>query len=288
MHTAEFYRRTGHTGSACFYYELVCRRYPGTPSAARAAERLRELRPEAGAVPQAGGQAPARVGRITVNGNRETPDALILYQLPLHPGQVLTYPALSAAERNLAALRRVKAIVSVTDADGPGAFRDVLIQVEEPQRGASRRPEKAGADATPILPPLRRSQGAGCDDPPDRAAILRALASLARGVPYVCEASREDLEVAVEKVADRIDAARFFPLIGRARFHHQRYKCTVHYTEVTESAYPFPFASKRRRVETVYIDRDHLHLVAGTPEARQSMAGPSRSKVSVRRPFVVG
>jgi RNA polymerase sigma factor (sigma-70 family) len=40
---AEFYRRTGHLGSARFYYELVRRRYPGTLYADRAGERLREL-----------------------------------------------------------------------------------------------------------------------------------------------------------------------------------------------------------------------------------------------------
>jgi RNA polymerase sigma factor (sigma-70 family) len=41
---AEFYRRTGRPGSACFYYELVCRRYPGTVFADMAGARLRELR----------------------------------------------------------------------------------------------------------------------------------------------------------------------------------------------------------------------------------------------------
>ena len=38
--TAEFYRRTGHPGSAWFYYELVIRRYPGIqPWADQAAAR---------------------------------------------------------------------------------------------------------------------------------------------------------------------------------------------------------------------------------------------------------
>ncbi len=41
---AEFYRRTGHPGSAFFYYELVIRRYPSTDYAAKAAERKNELR----------------------------------------------------------------------------------------------------------------------------------------------------------------------------------------------------------------------------------------------------
>ncbi len=41
---AEFYRRTGHPGSAYFYYELVRRRYPGTDYATRAEERMDKLR----------------------------------------------------------------------------------------------------------------------------------------------------------------------------------------------------------------------------------------------------
>jgi outer membrane protein assembly factor BamD (BamD/ComL family) len=41
--TAEFYRRTKHPGSAYFYYEIVRRRYPGTPLADKAAERMKEL-----------------------------------------------------------------------------------------------------------------------------------------------------------------------------------------------------------------------------------------------------
>jgi len=40
----EFYRRTGHPGSAFFYYELVRRRYPGTEYAQKAEERMSELR----------------------------------------------------------------------------------------------------------------------------------------------------------------------------------------------------------------------------------------------------
>lgn len=41
---AEFYQRTGHPGSAYFYYELVCRRYPGTTYASKALQRKDELR----------------------------------------------------------------------------------------------------------------------------------------------------------------------------------------------------------------------------------------------------
>jgi hypothetical protein len=41
--TADFYRRTNHPGSAYFYYEIVKRRYPGTPLAEKADQRMKEL-----------------------------------------------------------------------------------------------------------------------------------------------------------------------------------------------------------------------------------------------------
>ena len=51
---AEFYRRTGHPGSAYFYYEIVRRRYPGTKACDLATERMHELR---GKLEKAGGVA---------------------------------------------------------------------------------------------------------------------------------------------------------------------------------------------------------------------------------------
>jgi TolA-binding protein len=42
--TAEFYRRTGHPGSAYFYYEIVRRRYPGTKFADLSTERMNQIR----------------------------------------------------------------------------------------------------------------------------------------------------------------------------------------------------------------------------------------------------
>src|SRR5262249_5066862 len=41
---AEFYKRTGHPGSAYFYYGIVRQRYPGSKYADQAAKRMEELR----------------------------------------------------------------------------------------------------------------------------------------------------------------------------------------------------------------------------------------------------
>ena len=67
---AEFYRRTGHPGSAYFYYEIVRRRYPGTRFFDDAPVRMQELRdhpeknkdkaPPAGSRPACRPRHPAR------------------------------------------------------------------------------------------------------------------------------------------------------------------------------------------------------------------------------------
>ncbi len=125
---------------------------------------------------------------------------------------------------------------------------------------------------TPIMPPIPAGHRPWCEDPPDRAQILRALPRVTRGVPYIYEEHRDDIEFSVEKLADHIDPPRFYPLVGPAQLHHCHWKCTVYYTETIESTHPFPFQTRRRRIEVVYIDKDHLHLCVDTPEARLSVS----------------
>jgi TolA-binding protein len=47
LHMADFYRRTGHPGSACFYYAMVRKRYPDTPCAEEARAQLSKTQIEA-------------------------------------------------------------------------------------------------------------------------------------------------------------------------------------------------------------------------------------------------
>lgn len=124
---------------------------------------------------------------------------------------------------------------------------------------------------TAILPPIPPGYTPVCEDPPDRAAILRAMPRVTRGVPYIYEEFRDDIEFKVEKLVDRVDPPRFFPLLGPAQLHHCHWKCTIFFTETVESSYPFPFRCKRRRVEVVYIDKDHLHQCITGQEAQQSV-----------------
>jgi len=127
---------------------------------------------------------------------------------------------------------------------------------------------------TPVMPPIREGFPPPlCEDPPDDAAVLRAMPHVTRGVPYFYEEFRDDVQIVNERMVDRIDPPRFYPLIGPAQLHHCHWKSTIYYTETLESGYPFPFRCRRARVQVEYIDKDHLHLyVCDNPEAARSMA----------------
>jgi RNA polymerase sigma factor (sigma-70 family) len=96
------------------------------------------------------------------------------------------------------------------------------------------------------------------DGPPDEAQVLRALPRVPAGVPGVYQVFRQDVQIVSERLRAQVDAPRFYPLIGRCRLHREHWKCTVIYTQVEESSYPFPCQRKRPRVEVVYIDKEHL------------------------------
>jgi outer membrane protein assembly complex protein YaeT len=89
---------------------------------------------------------PARVGQVFIIGNERTRQNVILRQVPLYPGQVLTYPDLRVAERNLARLNiftvspdgATRPTVQVRDnpADPDSEFKDVVINVQEDNTGS--------------------------------------------------------------------------------------------------------------------------------------------------------
>jgi hypothetical protein len=127
---------------------------------------------------------------------------------------------------------------------------------------------------TPVLPPIPEgSPPPLCEDAPDEAMVLRAMEHVARGMPYIYEEFRDDIQVINERLVDRIDPPRFYPLVGPAQLHHCHWKCAVYYTETIEAGYPFPFRCRRPRIEVIYIDKDHLHLYScPDPLVQNSMA----------------
>jgi outer membrane protein assembly factor BamA len=91
-------------------------------------------------------EQPARVGQVIIYGNDRTQQNVILRQLPLYPGQILTYPDLKQAESNLARLGifemspdgSVRPTVTVrNDPFNPDSpFKTVEVNVNETSTGS--------------------------------------------------------------------------------------------------------------------------------------------------------
>ena len=106
------------------------------------------------------------------------------------------------------------------------------------------------------LPPV-------CEDPPEEADVLRAWKNPRLSVPGVCEEFYDNIQIVPELIVDKIEPARFFPVVGMANLHHCHWKVSIYYDETIETSFPFPFKFKRTRADVLYMDLDHLHLCAG-------------------------
>ena len=101
---------------------------------------------------------------------------------------------------------------------------------------------------TPIMPPIRDGFPPPiCEDAPSDAEVLRAMPRVPRGVPYVYETFRDDIVIVKNRMVDKIDPPRFFPLVGPAQLHHCHWECVIYYNELVQSDYPFPVYVRRSR-----------------------------------------
>jgi outer membrane protein assembly complex protein YaeT len=88
---------------------------------------------------------PKRVGQIWIVGNERTKQNVILRQVELYPGQILSYPAIRLAEKNLAKLGIFKSSpngggpkIEVVDnpLDPDSEYKDIIIHLEEDNTGS--------------------------------------------------------------------------------------------------------------------------------------------------------
>jgi hypothetical protein len=154
---------------------------------------------------------------------------------------------------------------------GMGLLTPIPVQPWVAERMNEKYDTRA-EDKTPIMPPLQDGKPAPlCEDAPSDMEVLRAMPRVARGVPYYYEQFRDDVVIVKNRLVDKIDPPRFFPLVGMAQLHHCHWECIIYYTETIQSDHPFPTYIKKRRVEVIYIDKDHLHLYVG-PNVEQQKA----------------
>jgi len=86
---------------------------------------------------------PVRVGNVQIIGNTRTEDRIVLRELGLYPGQILTWPDIRIAEQRLANLNifemnaetGVRPTVEVRDLDSPSEFKDIVVNVQETSTG---------------------------------------------------------------------------------------------------------------------------------------------------------
>ncbi len=87
---------------------------------------------------------PTRVDNVIIKGNTVTKDSVIRRELPIYPGQILSFPDLMLAQDNLSRLglfkedpmNGIRPTVEVLDPDGNSPGKDVLVSVQESQTGS--------------------------------------------------------------------------------------------------------------------------------------------------------
>lgn len=176
--------------------------------------------------------------------------------------------------------RKLVVLVAGVAAMGTGCVAPIPIPVQPwVAERMNEKYNKLAEDKTPILPPVQDGKPAPlCEDAPSDVEVLRAMPRVARGVPYVFEQFRDDVVIVKNRLVDKIDPPRFFPLVGPAQLHHCHWECVVYYTETKQSDWPFPTYVRKRRVEVIYIDKDHLHLYVGTNIDQQKQTLQEMSK----------
>lgn len=122
-------------------------------------------------------------------------------------------------------------------------------------------------ERVPILGPVTSGGAPVALDEPSDDEVMRALEKaqpVQGGIPMLWERQRNNVRIVKCKIADYVDPVRVYPLIGPAQQHHAHYKCTVYYEDVKRIGWPVPHTIKDYDAqEVLYIDHNHLHMVAG-------------------------
>jgi hypothetical protein len=123
-------------------------------------------------------------------------------------------------------------------------------------------------DRVPVLDPIVGEYAPpSCLDPPSEAEAWAKVPKFRAGCPPFYEVQRNNARFLIEKIGEKVDPVKIFPLVGPAQLVHCHYKCTVYFDEIYWSDYPIPFHHRDHRVEVVYIDKDYLRRAGGPQQA---------------------
>ena len=109
--------------------------------------------------------------------------------------------------------------------------------------------------------------GAICLDPPSEEEVWNKVPKFKNGAYFFYETQRNNVRILTEKIGEKVDPCKIYPLAGPCQLAHCHYKCTVYYDELYWSDYPIPFNHVDHKVEVVYIDKDHLRRCGGPAQA---------------------
>jgi hypothetical protein len=145
---------------------------------------------------------------------------------------------------------------------------DILRQAAEFTIEAAKAPRSEveackAIDCTPMLDALPAgSSPASCLDSPSEAEVIEKLSSSRSDSLSLNQLRRDNVRIAVEKIGEKVDPCKVFPLAGPCQLVHCHYKCSVSFEELYRVDSPLPFNHSKHRVEVVYIDKDHLRRCA--------------------------
>ncbi len=156
--------------------------------------------------------------------------------------------------------------------------RRVMKTFPDAQAGSARAdgPTKPLAHAQPVVipdgnVPVISDTTGSTDNPPSEVEVWAKVPKGSQGNPPIHEVQRNNIRIVMEKILDKAEPVKVYPLAGPCQLVHKHYKCTVYFDEVYTSDYPIPFNHVAHKVEVVYIDKDFLRR---GPNPSQPAKGP--------------
>lgn len=123
-------------------------------------------------------------------------------------------------------------------------------------------------DRVPVLDPTPENYTAPpCLDPPSEEEVWKRVPHVRAGFPPFYEVHQNNVKILIEKIGEKVDPCKVFPLVGPAQKISCHYKCTVYYDESYWADYPVPYNHVDHKVEVIYIDKDYLRRCGGPPVA---------------------
>ena len=101
------------------------------------------------------------------------------------------------------------------------------------QQRLERDMEREKRDRVPILDPIvGEFAPASCLDPPSEQEVWDKVPKFKTGAPVFYETQRNNVRILIEKIGDKIDPCKVYPLAGPCQLIHCHYKCTVYFDEL--------------------------------------------------------